>query len=72
MRNKGERGAVTLFIIGTCMFIITMLVTYVANIENKKQAQDKEIEQIVQRYEQNEQDMERIYTKIVESENTNQ
>lgn len=42
-----------------------MLAIYVMNVENKKQAQNKEIEQIMRSYEINEQDMEKVYSKIV-------
>ncbi len=42
-----------------------MLAIYVMNVENKKQAQNKEIEQIMRSYEIDEQDMEKVYSKIV-------
>ena len=65
MRNKGERGAVTLFVVVVCVFIVIMLVTFTMRIENKKQAQNKEIEQITQSYQGNEQEMEEIYSRVV-------
>lgn len=36
MKNKGERGAVTLFVTVVCVFIVIMLVTFTMRIENKK------------------------------------
>lgn len=65
MKNKGERGAVTLFVTVICVFIVIMLVTFTMRIENKKQAQNKEIEQITESYQANEQEMEEIYSRIV-------
>lgn len=66
MKNKGERGAVTLFVTVVCVFIVIMLVTFTMRIENKKQAQNKEIEQITESYQANEQEMEEIYSRIVD------
>lgn len=65
MKNKKERGSVTLFVLVTCIFMVMILTTVMVNIENKKQAQKKEIEQITKSYEQNEQKMEEIYSKMV-------
>lgn len=65
MRNRGERGAITLFVTVICVFVVIMLVTFTMRIENKKQAQNKEIEQITKSYQANEQDMEESYSKIV-------
>ncbi len=65
MKNKGERGAVTLFVVVICVFILIMLVTFTMRMENKKQAQNKEIEQITKSYQGNEQEMEEIYSRIV-------
>ncbi len=65
MKNKGERGAVTLFVTVICVFIVIMLVTFTMRIENKKQAQNKEIKQITESYQANEQEMEEIYSRIV-------
>lgn len=45
--------------------MVMILTTVMVNIENKKQAQKKEIEQITKSYEQNEQKMEEIYSKMV-------
>jgi len=65
MKNKGEQGSITLFVLVTCIFIVIVLVTFMINVENKKQAQKKEIEQITRSYERNEQEMDEIYSKIV-------
>lgn len=65
MKNKGERGSITLFVVVICVFAVMMLTAFIMNMETKKQAQNKEIHQITQRYESNEQEMEEIYSKIV-------
>ena len=65
MKNKGERGAVTLFVVVICVFITIMLVTFTMRLENQKQIQNKEIEQITKSYQENEQDLEEIYYMIV-------
>jgi|InofroStandDraft_1065614.scaffolds.fasta_scaffold421667_1 hypothetical protein len=59
MKNKGERGSVTLFVVGVGMIVMIMLMAFMMNLESKKQAQKKEIDRITKSYEQNEQDMER-------------
>ena len=64
MKNKGEQGSITLFVVLVCMFMVIMLVAFMMNIQSKKQAQNKEIDQIIQSYEQNEQEMEEIYSTI--------
>lgn len=66
MKNKGERGSATLLVVGSCMVIIAVIVAFVMNLENKKQAQNKEINRIIKNYEQNEQDMEKAYTRALE------
>ena len=48
------------------MFMVIMLVAFMMNIESKKQAQNREINQIIESYEQNEQEMEEIYSRIEE------
>lgn len=65
MKNKGERGSVTLLVVGSCMVIIAVIVAFVMNLENKKQAQNKEINRIIKNYEQNEQDMEKAYDRAL-------
>ena len=65
MKNKGERGSITLFVVIVCIFIVIMLVAFMMGIENKKQIQEKEIKQITQSYTQNEQKMEEIYEKAL-------
>lgn len=65
MKNKGERGSVTLFVVVICMFVTIMLSAYMINMQNKKQAQEKEIDRITQSYNQNEQQMEEIYNRAL-------
>lgn len=64
MKKREERGSVTLFVVVACLFIVMMLFFFWSSIENKKQAQNREINQITKSYEQNQQDMERIYSRI--------
>ena len=66
MKNKGERGSVTLFVVGVGMLVMIMLMAFMMNLENKKQAQKKEIDRVTKSYEQNEQDMEKAYTRALE------
>lgn len=66
MKNKGERGSVTLFVVGVGMLVMIMLMAFMINMENKRQAQKKEMNRITKSYEQNEQDMERAYTRALE------
>ncbi len=67
MKNKGERGSVTLFVVGVGMLVMIMLMAFMMNLENKKQAQKKEIDRVTKSYEQNEQDMEKAYTRALEN-----
>jgi preprotein translocase subunit YajC len=41
MKNKGERGSVTLFVVGVGMIVMIMLMAFMMNLESKKQAQKK-------------------------------
>lgn len=68
MKDKREQGSITLFITLSCFFMISMLITFMMNIENKKQAQKKEINQITKSYEVNEQKMEEVYAKTIKEE----
>ncbi len=68
MKNKGEKGSITLFVTVSCLFIMFMLVTFVMSMENKKQAQSREINQIMSRYTATEEQMQEIYTKIKDKE----
>ncbi|MCI8636455.1 MAG: hypothetical protein HFJ36_01090 [Clostridia bacterium] len=65
MKNKGERGSVTLFVLVICMFVTVMLSAYMINMQNKKQAQEREIDRITESYNQNEQQMEEIYNRTL-------
>ncbi len=65
MKNKGERGSVTLFVLVICMFVTVMLSAYMINMQNKKQAQEREIDRITESYNQNEQQMEEIYNRAL-------
>ena len=65
MKNKGERGSVTLFVLVICMFVTIMLSAYMINMQNKKQAQEREIDRITESYNQNQQQMEEIYNRAL-------
>ena len=65
MKNKGERGSVTLFVLVICMFVTIMLSSYMINIENKKQAQRREINKIIQTYNPNQEQMEEAYNRAL-------
>lgn len=64
MRKRKEKGSVTLFVVISCLVIIMMIFFFWTSIENKKQAQNKEIDQVIRNYKSNQQDMEKIYTKV--------
>ncbi len=68
MKNKGEKGSITLFVTVSCFFIMTMLITFVINMENKKQAQSREINQIMSHYTATDEEMEEIYANIKSKE----
>lgn len=66
MKNKGEKGSVALFVLVICMFVTIMLSAYMINMENKKQAQQREIDRITESYNQNEQEMEELYNRALQ------
>lgn len=66
MRNKGERGSAILLVVGGCSVVIIVLMAFMMNMENKKQAQNREINRIIKSYEQNQQDMEKAYVRALE------
>lgn len=66
MKNKGEKGSVTLLVIGVGMLVITLTTFMVMSIGNKKQEQEREINRITKNYEQNEQELEKIYAEALE------
>lgn len=66
MKNKGERGSAILLVVGGCSVVIIILMVFMMNMENKKQAQKKEMNRIVKSYEQNQQDMEKAYVRALE------
>ena len=68
MKNKGEKGSITLFVTVSCFFIMTMLITFVINMENKKQAQSREINQIMSHNTATDEEMEEIYANIKSKE----
>ena len=49
-KNKGEKGAITLFILLACLFLIFILSgIYISNV-NKMQTQEQEVKQIQENY----------------------
>ena len=59
--KKSEKGSVVMFVTVSCIFIVGMLVILFMNLQNKKQAQSKQIDRLVEQYEVTQQDMERTY-----------
>ena len=63
MKNKGEKGSVTVLIIVVCTFILVTLTMLVMNLQNRMKTQDRQINQITKQYQVTEQDLEDAYIK---------
>ncbi len=70
LRNKikGQKGSVTLFVLVTCLFMITILLLVNVGIMNKLTNQKKQIAQITENYAVNETDLENTYKKIADKD----
>ena len=66
MINK-ERGAITLFTVVICMFLITNVILINIGIMNKNASQEKEIAKISDNYEVSQTKMEQAYQEVIES-----
>ena len=65
-KMKEQKGSVTLFVLVTCLFMITVLLLVNIGMINKNQSQEKEIIQISKNYSVNETDLANSYAKIAE------
>ena len=64
---KKERGAITLFTVVMCMFLITNVILINIGIMNKNASQEKEIAKISENYEVSEIKMEQAYKDVIDS-----
>ena len=67
MKIKEEKGSIVLFILVTCLFILSMLIILIMNSENTKQNQERQIHQITKDYEVTDQDLEKVYNEKVDN-----
>lgn len=64
-KNKGEKGAITLFVLLVCLFFIfTLSGIYISNV-NKMQTQEQEVKQIQENYAKEVEDIDDIYDRLV-------
>ncbi len=66
IRNRGEKGSVTLFVLVACMFMIIILLMVNVGVMNKNATQSKELDKIAKEYSQNETDLDEAYAKAVD------
>ena len=66
IRNRGEKGSVTLFVLVACMFMIIILLMVNVGVMNKNATQSKELDKIAKEYSQNEIDLDEAYAKAVD------
>lgn len=65
-RIKEQKGSITLFVLISCMFMITVLLLVNIGIMNKNASQNRELAQIAKNYAVNEKDLENTYKKIAD------
>ena len=61
---KSERGAITLFVLVTCMFMMMVLMLVNFNIINKNSSERRQLLEIEKRYTVTESDLEREYQYV--------
>ena len=61
---KEEKGAITLFVLVSCMFMIIILLVVNIGVMNKNRSQEKNLEEIAKQYSQNETDLDNVYAKV--------
>ena len=66
---KEEKGAITLFVLISCMFMVVILLVVNIGVMNKNRSQEKNLEEIAKQYNQNETDLDNAYAKVAD-ENT--
>lgn len=59
--KKEEKGSVTLFVLVTCMFFITIVLLAYINIMDKQINQEKQIGQIVKNYQVSDEELQKAY-----------
>lgn len=67
MLKKSEKGAITLLVLTTMIFVLVILTASYFAISNKSTDQDKKISQIVEQYRASTEDMEQEYQKAINS-----
>lgn len=65
---KSERGSITLFVLLAGLFLLIVIFSMYVMSQNKKIAQDKEIQAIEWQYQTNQTQMDDLYQKIMEQE----
>lgn len=64
-RKKGEKGAITLFVLLACLFFVfTLAGVYISNL-NKQQTQEQQLRQIQENYARNLERKDEIYESLV-------
>lgn len=61
--KKDERGSVTLFVLITCIFMITILLMINMSVMNKNKSQKRDLEEIAKEYGQNKAGLDEAYAK---------
>lgn len=68
---KSEKGSITLFVILAGLFLIAVIFSLFMVSQNRKQAQEKEIQTITRQYQTNGTDMNDLYEKTIENDQNN-
>ena len=68
MKDKKEKGSVTLFILIACMLMIVILLVINIGVMNKNASQEKNIDEMSKQYNQNETDLDSTYDGIVDKQ----
>ena len=63
---KEEKGAITLFVLVSCMFMVVILLVVNIGVMNKNRSQEKNLEEIAKQYSQNETDLDNAYAKVAD------
>jgi len=61
---RSEKGSITLFVLVTMLFFVYIMISVYMNQNNKMNAQKKQIQQIQQEYNKDE-NMEEIYNDVI-------
>ena len=63
---KEEKGAITLFVLVSCMFMVVILLVVNIGVMNKNRSQEKNLEEIAKQYSQNETDLNNAYISALD------